>query len=192
MASSGGNVVQVLDVKSGTVHISNLIIESGDLTVGGLAGKGAGINNSGTLTLTNSLITGNTMAKATSGGGIYNSATGTLTLSNSTVSSHTVVAPPGYEHGGGGIANDGVMTVNDCIIAHNSAGSGGGINNYAGTLTVSNSIISYNDTVSGFSGGPPHRAGWCCSSMNPSIRPRPCCIAARATPRSVPRTSPLW
>ena len=54
-----------------------------------VSGNGGGIYNGGTLTLTNSTVSGNT-AWATRGGGIYNS--GTLTLTNSTVSGNTAHA----------------------------------------------------------------------------------------------------
>ena len=53
---------------------------------------------------------------------------------------------------GGGIRNNGTLTVTNSTISGNSAGSnGGGIENNAGTLTVTNSTISGNS--SGASGG---------------------------------------
>ena len=52
---------------------------------------GGGIINSGTLTLTNSTVSGNT-AGLSDGGGIFNS--GTLTLTNSTVSGNRFERPP--------------------------------------------------------------------------------------------------
>jgi hypothetical protein len=54
----------------------------------------------------------------------------------------------GLNSPGGCIQNDGLLTVNGCIIANNSADNGGGINN-GGTLTVTNSTIAYNSAKSG-------------------------------------------
>jgi predicted outer membrane repeat protein len=67
---------------------------------GGEAENGAGINNSGTLTLRNSTVSNN---RATSnGGGIFND--GTLTLRHSTVSGNNTAGQLGNA---GGIFNDG-------------------------------------------------------------------------------------
>ena len=53
-------------------------------------------------------------------------------------------------YGGGGINNDGTLTVADCVVAGNStAFNGGGINNN-GSLTVNHSVVSDN---TGFYGG---------------------------------------
>lgn len=52
--------------------------------------------------------------------------------------------------GGGGLLNDGTLTINTCMISGNTSFSGGGIEN-AGTLTVNNSTISEN-TAGGGSG----------------------------------------
>lgn len=85
------------------------------------------------------------------GGGIENDYGATLTINNCTISENFASS------GGGGIANFGVLTVNNSTISGNSAisnfglGYGAGINN-EGTLTVSNSVISQN-TASDGSGG---------------------------------------
>jgi hypothetical protein len=114
-------------------------------------GNGAGIKNHGTLTLTNSTVTEcfAPWQEVTThgarfggrGGGIQNGLVGTMTLTNSTVSGNTAVW-------GGGIDNDGVMTMTDSMISENRAAEwnhteGGGITNY-GTLTVTNSAVSGN------------------------------------------------
>ena len=52
-----------------------------------VCGRGGGIYNAGTLTVTNSTLSGNSPANS-AGGGIYNA--GTLTVSNSTFSSNWV------------------------------------------------------------------------------------------------------
>src|SRR5262249_25464548 len=63
-------------------------------------GIGGGIENCGTLTVSNSTLANNT-AEAGGGGGIENS--GTLTVSNSTLANNAA-------QGGGGILNNGMLT----------------------------------------------------------------------------------
>ena len=76
----GGDLDRVLHVKSGgAVSISGVTIQNGS------GGEGGGIYNIGTLTLTNSTVSGNTAGA--NGGGIYNYST--MTITNSTVSGNT-------------------------------------------------------------------------------------------------------
>ncbi len=98
------------------------------------------LSNYGTLTLTNSTVSGITAA---GGGNIYNAKGGTLTLTNSTVSGSSY----------GGIKNDGTLTlINSTISGNRASGDGGGIsNNTNGTLTLTNSTIVGN--TSGQRGG---------------------------------------
>ncbi|ODV40076.1 Calx-beta domain-containing protein [Microcystis aeruginosa] len=129
------------------VTLNNLYISS--------KGGGRGIYNDGTLTLTNSTITGNTANVG--GGGIYND--GTLTLTNSTISGNTATY-------GGGIWNRETLTLNNNTISGNTANYGGGIynglpyyyNGERGTLTLNNNTISGNTAIrsgvgSGVGGG---------------------------------------
>src|SRR5262249_41683066 len=122
-------------------------------------GSGGGINNYGTLTVSDSTFTSNSASVTGafgggSGGGIYN--VGTLTVSNSTFTSNS--APGTYGGGGGGIDNVAPPTVSNSTPTSTSAGggcgSGGGITNY-GTLTVSNSTFTGNSATgtSGRGGG---------------------------------------
>ncbi|MCY2972613.1 MAG: hypothetical protein NTZ30_18380 [Planctomycetota bacterium] len=121
------------------------IASAGNLSISGVTVSGAIITNrnggaflnAGTLTLTNSTISGNTTGS--SGGGIYNG--GTLTVTNSTISGNTTGSS------GGGIYNGGTLTVTNSTISGNTASNGGGgINNSrnGGTLTISNSTLSGN------------------------------------------------
>jgi streptogramin lyase len=126
-----------------TVNISGLTIANGHVVVD----LGGGILNHGTLTLTNSTVSGNS-ANGTfnsngvyfaSGGGIFSD--GTLTLTNSTVAGNS-----GNYLIGGGICNNGNLTLTGSTISGNSggrSGHGGGIRNN-GTATVSDSTISGN------------------------------------------------
>ncbi len=84
---------------------------------------GGGIANAGGLTVSDSMIAGNTAAF---GGGIYNAPTG------------------------GGISNTGTLTSLNTTVSGNTAssGTGGGIHN-TGTVTLANTIVSRNTQVSG-------------------------------------------
>jgi len=113
---------------------------------GGLASSGSGINNAGTLTVTNSTVESNVATYGSSipigfGGGIYNG--GTLTVTNTTVDNNS--AP--IDGGGGGIDNSGTLTVTNSTIDNNLAGwGGGGICNF-GTVTVTNSTVAGNSAA---------------------------------------------
>jgi hypothetical protein len=124
------------------VTLSNLTITDGFIN-----GKGAGVNNAGTLTIFNSTIFANA---ATDGGGIYN--TGTLTINNSNINSNSA-------SNGGGISGPGTaVTINNSTIFGNSASNGGGIYG-AGTLTISNSLIGGNSASNGGGIGDPGLGG---------------------------------
>ena len=98
-----------------------------DCTIAGDT-SGSGIDNSGTLTVTDSTISDN--ASNDAGGGISNS--GTLTVADSTISDNSA-----RRNGSGGINNSGTATITDSTISDNSAGFGGGISN-EGELTAEN------------------------------------------------------
>ncbi len=161
LAISGNNLVLVFFVSPGvTVTISDLTIENGNHSFGGgisnqgtlslsnsvvsgnLGGQdGGGIYNLGTLTVTNSTFSGNSAIGF--GGGINNNVTTTLTVTNSTFSGNSATGGSG-----GGISNFGTLTVTNSTFAGNSAGStGGGIRN-TGTLTVTNSTFAGNSAGS--------------------------------------------
>jgi hypothetical protein len=173
---SGNNASRVFKIDDGVVvTLDGLTIANGrgsnDVFLGArdYAG-GGGIWNLGTLTLTNSTVSGNT-ATATiqnAGGGIYNY--GTLTLNRSTVSGNT--ASGGAFDIGGGIYNqsythrDGrsyaTVTVINSTITDNSVSGptdsrqnyGGGIynetfNGFSATVTVINSTIADNSASGG-------------------------------------------
>jgi hypothetical protein len=135
--TGGGPVVAVADGVSAT-------IESVTITGGNTPGLGfgGGIFNGGTLTLTESTVSGNT---AFVGGGITN--VGTLTLTESTVSGNIAFL-------GGGITNVGTLTLRESTVSGNTASVGGGIAN-GGTLTLTESTVSGNTATAGlgFGGG---------------------------------------
>jgi hypothetical protein len=118
----------------------------------GGGGSGGGISSDGTLTITHSTVSGNSVTNQPpspgSAGGIFSG--GPAEISDSAIGGN---AGGTY---GGGIVNGGPMTITDSIISGNtSIGSGAGINN-GGTLTITNSTIIGNAAVfkqSGRGGG---------------------------------------
>jgi hypothetical protein len=100
---------------------------------------GGGINSFGTLTLTNSTVSGNSAATVdpgNSGGGIYSF--GSLTLTNSTVTGNSATSA-------GGIYSGGTLSVIQSTVSLNFAGrDGGGVYVAGGSMTATNSTISTN------------------------------------------------
>jgi hypothetical protein len=161
----GGASSSVITISNGPhVTLSKLTIRNGK------ASSGGGINNSGTLTLTNSTVSGNwapipcvhffvfceISAGTASGGGIYNS--GALTISNSIISGNHAGS---YCNGnpcsafGGGIYNRGTpMIIKNSTLTGNSAGTacstsihcqvgvGGAFYTFGGTVTLNNSTVT--------------------------------------------------
>ncbi len=110
----GNNSVQVLSVDSGvsfTLNALTIAHGSGVVTDGG----GGGIYNQGTLSISNSTVSGNSASRG--GGGIYNQET--LSISNSTVSGNS--APSG-EGGGIEIHLSIVNNIGGSIVAANTGG----------------------------------------------------------------------
>jgi len=147
---SGNNASTVFTVIPGATSV----VLAGLNIVGGNAVQGGGINNAGTLMLSNSTVSGNSATSITSGvstggGGIFNS--GTLTAQNSTVSGNSATAA-GASSMGGGVDNSGYLTLINSTIAGNSvtaggAGFGGGIFTTGATgsnLSLVHSTISGN------------------------------------------------
>jgi hypothetical protein len=130
--NGGGNRVFAIS-SSAVAAINGLTITGGDASATGIGG---GIYNRGSLSLSNSTVTGNS---AQMGGGIYNDQFGTMTMSGDTVNNNTATGG-----NGGGIFNYGTMTVINCTIAANHTSNlGGGIAN-DGALNVDNSTVAYN------------------------------------------------
>jgi hypothetical protein len=126
---------------SGTLTVTNSTI-SGNTTTGG----GGGISNAGALTVTTSTISGNSSSL---GGGLDNGGSGNLTLTNSTVSGNNANRPG--SRSGGGINNGGLATLINVTLVGNTAGSsGGGFNNQGGaTFRALNSMLTANDAPLG-------------------------------------------
>jgi predicted outer membrane repeat protein len=93
-------------------------------------------------TLTNGEVSG--ASPDNQGGAIYISETANLTLTDITVSNNTAIE-------GGGIYNDGNLTLNNTTLSDNTSSfDGGGIfNERASTLTIDHSTFSFNEASSG-------------------------------------------
>ncbi|WP_075222078.1 choice-of-anchor Q domain-containing protein [Acuticoccus yangtzensis] len=128
-------------------------LDSMEITDNWLSGDdvaGGGIRNYGTLTLTNSAVTGNGAGSGQaggSGGGIYNA--GDLTMDTVEVSGNSssgrVVQP------GAGIHNDGVLRMTSSLVTGNTGGLGAGVYN-TGEMIAVNSTIALN-TIGGARAG---------------------------------------
>jgi CSLREA domain-containing protein len=159
----------VLRVNAGvTVSINGVTISNGRR----VTNNGGGIYNSGALTLTNSIVSGNSVGSfggggifsdngtlivskttvsgnsaASFGGGIFSVSAGLSTLANSTVSSNS-----SGSHGGGIFFDRGRLTLVHSTVSDNTAGGdGGGIEN-AGTLMLLHSTVTANSSNS-YGGG---------------------------------------
>ena len=146
IAVSGGGTTSVFNIETGTVSISGLTIEDGHS--GNLyGGLGGGMSNSGTLTVTDTSISGNTDT-LWGGGGIANF--GPLTVTDS---AFTKISGGGY--GGGAILNGGgcaspcaTLTVTGSTFSGNFSGSGGGGITNDGSASIRNSTFWHNTAVS--------------------------------------------
>ena len=104
------------------------------------AGGGVHHSFSGTVTITDSTISGNS-ASTGSGGGIFN-ASGTATLTNSTISGNSAIV-------GSGIVNDMGATLNASFVTVANNTGGPGVRNLwfqsgSGTINIKNSIVADN------------------------------------------------
>jgi hypothetical protein len=108
-----------------------------------VSGDGGGVYSlGGTVTLTNTTVSGNT---ASGSGGGMSSLAGTVTLTNTTVSGNTVRGS-----GGGVNASGSRLTLTNTTISGNTTGSGGGVATASGgRLTLTNTIVSGNTASSG-------------------------------------------
>lgn len=139
---NANNTGRVFRITGGNVNLSGMTITGGN---GAGDGNGGGIANvGGNLTLTNSVVTGNTAPNL--GGGIYS--TSALTISGSTVSGNTANNASGAS--GGGIHSTGSLLIVNSTVSGNSvpngAGNGGGIF-VANTTSIVNSTITNNLAV---------------------------------------------
>ena len=139
---SGNNLVRMVTVNSlAVLTVHQLTIANGSTIV-----YGGGIENYGTLTITNSVFTNNHSTDY-HGGAIYNQS-GLLTITESTFSSNTA-----HQRGGGIYSLGGVVNITSTAFSNNTAADGGGIYSYDCTLTIADSTFSENNAPNGGGGG---------------------------------------
>lgn len=131
LAVSGDHQFTVFEIAGGVdVTISHLTI-----TGGSAANAGGGIDNFGTVTLIDTVVSYNSAVQG-SGGGIANR--GIMSLEHSTVASNLALND-------GGIYSDGTLRLTDSTVSGNTALQGnGGIANYGGQLLLVDSTVSGN------------------------------------------------
>ncbi len=126
-----------------------------DNEAGPTPGNGGGLHltGAGTVTVTDSVVTGNSATNE--GGGLWNSSAGTMTVSGTEISGNEAAGALATT-GGGGIFNQpnadgtagGTLTVSDSSIAGNAAtgaaGSGGGLFNSRGVVTITGTTFEGN------------------------------------------------
>ncbi len=158
---SGNNASRVFGVtSSATVVINGVTISGGN---SGSGSNGGGVFNVGSLTVTNSTISGNT---GYWGGGIFS--LGTLNVTNSTISGNTAAGGGGGI--GGGIANnDGTLTVTNSTISGNTAAGGGGAAGAIWNVGSPGRLATANITNSTFSGNSAPFVGGILSSQYGSV-----------------------
>ncbi len=174
---NGNNQSRVFTIQPvANVAISGVTISGGNGAGATDTGSGGGIYNSGTLSISNAAISGNS-ATGSSGGGIRNTNVGSLAVSNSIIFGNATNFGAGIFNSGGtvtltgtvisgniaalnagGVLNDGALTVIASTISANKANglggnAGGGILNEGTSFAVTNSTISGNTASGGTSGG---------------------------------------
>ena len=148
---TNGSVLVVASKQDIDVTLNDLTVQNGDSNVGG----GIAVEGNSTLTVTDSVISGNTASGGGQGGGIYND--GSLNIVDSTVSGNT--GSPGAQ--GAGIFNNGTLTVtNSALTANTAEGGAQGAGIYSdGTATVSDSTVSGNTAPGGGQGAGIYNSG---------------------------------
>jgi hypothetical protein len=137
----------------GVVELRGLTIRNGLSDANGPFG--GGIDNHGTLTLTEVVVRDNSLyapGTGATGAGIFNEKGASLTLRRSAIRNN--LAPT--HQGGGGIwaSYGGTVTIADSVISDNVIGQhGGGIANGGSTVTIIGSTVSGNTAVFGLGGG---------------------------------------
>ena len=121
----------------GTLIVNNSILRNNE------GDDGGAIDNTGTLTVRNSTISGNT---ARAGGGGIDHSTGNASITNSVIYNNTA------QNGGGGIYNRGnSLYVANTTVSGNTAttGAGGGILTIQSSTSLLNASIAFNSANSG-------------------------------------------
>jgi hypothetical protein len=146
LCAAGGiacnDIGATLTVMSSTIIDNSVLGCPVSAEAGWVLTGGGGIASSGSVTVDNSTISGNTVAEGgvpATGGGIVCS--GSVTVNNSTISGNTV---GGYMCEGGGIRNVGNLSITYSTLSDNSAppsGQGGAVSN-AGLTMIGDTVLN--------------------------------------------------
>lgn len=147
-AMSAGGAIEDNSGSGLGLILDNVSFTNNNITSVSGSGGAIHITGSGNVSITTCDITNN--SAPTEGGGIWNG-TGTMTITGSDISGNTVIGAAAAE-GGGGIFNaGGTLEINDCTINNNSTtgmpSSGGGILNDMGVMTISSTTFDGNSTI---------------------------------------------
>jgi nitrous oxidase accessory protein NosD len=153
----GSGSDRVIRISAGyTVTIQHVTITGGNQT-GYTSGGGGGIRNSGNLTLSHSVVTGN--YGEPKGGGLSNDSSATLEVFRCTIAGNSTYHAGETGLGGGGIYNSGTLTVSETTISENTADDGtskqdrgGGVFNHDGVMLLERVTINGN-SATGVGGG---------------------------------------
>jgi uncharacterized repeat protein (TIGR01451 family) len=156
-----GSAAATLDAQAAgtvlTVDAGNTVTVNEVTITGGNGGSAGGILNSGTLTLTNSTVSGNSATPGTSpnfgAGGIFNQG-GSMTLTNSTVRGNSASVGSVRNGVGGILSMGGSLTLTNSTVSGNSASSDVSFSTAVGGISVGGfsgpaSLTLTNSTVSG-------------------------------------------
>ncbi len=132
---------RILDVAvGGSLSLTNISVQNGSTT-----GLGGGIQNAGTLQLSQVTLSGNT---AGNGGGLANAAAATANIFNTVFDGNTTTGV-----GGGGIINSGTLTMAGSTLSGNHAPiNGGGLNTQSSGISQIR-LSNFLRNVSGGLGG---------------------------------------
>ena len=141
-----------ISASTGDFNLTGLTLTGGRSTVDFGHGGAVRSLSSGTLTITRSTVTSNSIAGTGSrGGGVFSLSD--LTLISSTVSNNSTDGGPG-----GGIDSfSGTVTLIGSTVSGNSTagnfGTGGGVSSFSGNILLTNSTVSGNSTLGSLSNG---------------------------------------
>jgi len=141
-----GGAIRSYNDASGTLTLADSTLH--DNTSNDGMGGGLSLSGGTEHTVVNCTLSGNTVSSASmDGGGLYNGPSTSLEIRNSTISGNTSARR------GGGIKNEGTLTLYNCTVSGNgSTADGGGIQTSSGTVTLVNATVSGN-TAGGSGGG---------------------------------------
>jgi hypothetical protein len=147
-AQSGKSIIDGQKTRTGMTVNSTTIasVDHFKIQNGYNSTQGGGLQNSGSLSLSDSVISGNVSSRI--GGGIYNS--GLLTIDSTTISQNSAGSNYYVAYSGSGIYMDGTLTLNNSTISGNTGGNGEGIAINSGSLNINNSTISANQSFGFF------------------------------------------